>query len=311
MDRTIARPLAVLGATAVLAAVVVPLATAGAGTGSGDPRAAASASVKQQLRTLRRQVRTLRRLARRLGAQVRSVEGQPGPAGPTGAPGPEGPQGAEGPQGVAAPCEGNEPQDVMVVAGPLCVDRYEASIWDAPTGGNQITGEVPCSDDGQDCDDIYARSVPGVLPSVEITWFQAQRALANSGKRLPTSAEWQLAVAGTPDSEDCNIAEGGTVEMTGSYPDCASVWNTNDMVGNVAEWAADWVTASTAAPGWGPFGTFASDDLMALAGASTTTQGPGALIRGGSFGAIAGPFYLEARVTPQTPDASVGFRGVR
>src|SRR5256885_10575002 len=35
------------------------------------------------------------------------------------------------------------------------------------------------------------------------TYFQAQQALANSGKRLPTNAEWQAAVAGTPHSSAC------------------------------------------------------------------------------------------------------------
>jgi len=37
-------------------------------------------------------------------------------------------------------------------------------------------------------------SLPSVLPSAFITWFQAQEAYANSGKRLPTIAE----CAGSP-----------------------------------------------------------------------------------------------------------------
>ncbi|MPZ91072.1 MAG: hypothetical protein GEU68_05495 [Actinobacteria bacterium] len=47
--------------------------------------------------------------------------------------------------------------------------------------------DYPCNDNGQNCKGkIYARSVAGVTPSRYITWFQAQQALANSGKRLPT-----------------------------------------------------------------------------------------------------------------------------
>ena len=72
---------------------------------------------------------------------------------------------------------------------------------------------APCADSGQNCtDDIYAVSLPGVTPSAFITWFQAQQACTNAGKRLPTNAEWQAAVAGTPDpgpddgTTDCNTA---------------------------------------------------------------------------------------------------------
>jgi hypothetical protein len=34
-------------------------------------------------------------------------------------------------------CPGNDPADVMVRVGNLCVDVYEASVWSAPTGGTQ------------------------------------------------------------------------------------------------------------------------------------------------------------------------------
>src|SRR5207245_9976635 len=121
-------------------------------------------------------------------------------------------------------------------------------------------------------------------PSANITWFQAEQALANSGKRLPSNAEWQQAAAGTPDQgaspgpQDCNVNSSGPV-ATGSRLNCVSAWGANDMVGNLDEWVADWVPASSSGPGWGSF----SDDFMALSGASTTAQGPGALSRGGGF----------------------------
>ena len=57
---------------------------------------------------------------------------------------------------------------------------------------------APCTNNGQNCaNDIYAVSLPAVMPSAFITWFQAQEACANAGKRLPTSAEWQVAANGT------------------------------------------------------------------------------------------------------------------
>ena len=116
-----------------------------------------------------------------------------------------------------------------VMAGTVCMDTYEASVWRVPdpattnaalvrkiqlgkatvndllAGGATQLGRAsddyaPCTDDGQNCaNDIYAVSLPGVLPAAFATWFQAQEACANSGKRLPTSAEWQVAANGTPD----------------------------------------------------------------------------------------------------------------
>jgi len=206
-------------------------------------------------------------------------------------------------------CPTLDPSDEMIWVGGVCIDKYEASIWDAPVGGNQITGAIPCNSNGQDCVGvIFARSVAGVGPRGSITWFQAQQALANSGKRLPSNAEWQMAVAGTPDhSGPCNT-DSGDVRNTGSDPGCISGWGAFDMVGNLWEWVAQWVPASTDCPGWGTF----SDDFMCFAGASTTVQGPGALIRGGDLvsGASAGPFAIGGFFRPSS-SGTIGFRGAR
>src|SRR5207237_7649964 len=120
---------------------------------------------------------------------------------------------------VAATCPAG-----MVKVGPTCIDRYEDSVWSKPNGGKQYgvsSADYPCNANGQDCSHIYARSVKGVKPSRFITYFQAQQALANSGKRLPTNAEWQAAVAGTPDSSACNV---NTIpaQNTGANAGCVS-----------------------------------------------------------------------------------------
>ncbi|MGH9380323.1 MAG: SUMF1/EgtB/PvdO family nonheme iron enzyme [Thermoanaerobaculia bacterium] len=206
-------------------------------------------------------------------------------------------------------CPTLDPTDEMMRVGGVCIDKYEASIWDAPVGGNQITGVIPCAANGQDCDNIYARSVAGVHPRDNITWFQAQAALENSGKRLPTNAEWQMAGRGTPDGLPCNVNSSGTV-VTGSIPDCVSTRGVFDMVGNLWEWVADWVPTSTFCPGWGAF----SDDQMCLAGASTELQGPGAVLRGGywfSGTAAAGPLAVRGDVQPSISSVGFGFRGAR
>ena len=209
-------------------------------------------------------------------------------------------------------CAGNNPDDVMVKVGSVCVDRYEASIWDSPTGGNQITGEVPCNPNGQDCTDIYARSVAGVKPTTHINWLQARQALANSGKRMPTNAEWQMAVAGTPDSTDCNVST-GSVANTGANSACVSNWGANDMVGNLGEWVADWDERSFASATWPGEGF--GDDTTGLGRASgePSIRFPGAVTRGGDFndGRKAGPFKLSAAHQPWRPAPVIGFRGVR
>src|SRR6266542_288694 len=209
-------------------------------------------------------------------------------------------------------CPGNDKTDIMVQVGPICVDVYEASVWSAKSGGTQYgatSDDYPCNANGQDCTNIFARSRAGVTPSAFITWFQAQQACANAGKRLRTNAEWQMAAAGTPDdtATACNISS-GAVAATGSFSGCVSNWGVNDMVGNLWEWVADWVPLSTSCTGWGSF----SDDLMCLAGASTT-GGPGALFRGGDFtsSAHAGPFAVVGSFQPFDAPFAVGFRCAR
>jgi hypothetical protein len=213
---------------------------------------------------------------------------------------------------VTAPklaCKGNSAADKMVRAGSVCIDRYEASIWTAKTGGSQITGAIPCDANGQDCKGkIFARSVKGVAPRDSITYFQAQQALANSGKRLPSNTEWQQAVAGTPDSSACNVST-GSVANAGANPACVSSHGANDMVGNLWEWVADWVPRSSTCGSW-PAGY--GGDSQCLAGAATTGA-PGALIRGGFFGGgtNAGPFAVNGPNEPSGSFGTVGFRGAR
>lgn len=144
----------------------------------------------------------------------------------------------------------------MVQVGDICVDTYEASVWSTPTGGIQYGDEEaefpppPCQPDGRGCTEIYARSVAGVLPSTWMTWFQAQQACANVGKRLLTNAEWQTAAADTPLGSGICIYGFGLPgkELTGTgvetpgdpTDDCVSRWGVFDMVGNVGEMVSDW-----------------------------------------------------------------------
>ena len=147
-------------------------------------------------------------------------------------------------QGYFYPATGTCPDD-MVAAGSLCVDKYEASLIDASDAPADST---TCNADGSNCADdsdattpvnspIFAQSVAGVLPANAPSWFQAAIACANVGKRLPSSAEWQMAAAGT-NGADCNAA-GGALANTGASPNCVSTAGAFDMVGNLWEWTAD------------------------------------------------------------------------
>jgi hypothetical protein len=226
-----------------------------------------------------------------------------------------------GPDTCAPPIPGT---GLMDRAGAVCIDRYEASIWTAPDGGIRLTTEAQidaeCPDSGQpqsgaDCEGFFARSVHGVEPAHDITWFQAQQALANSGKRLPTNAEWQQAVSGTPDSNACNV-DTPSVVATGASAGCVSRFGVHDMVGNLAEMVGDWDEfggENCGLWGEGDGSCFGSPNDPVI-----TTHVPHVMIRGGAFrsGTEAGPLAVSTVVTPLGAHiggglSAIGFRGVR
>jgi formylglycine-generating enzyme required for sulfatase activity len=291
-----------------LVATIALISTAIAGPGGGTT---ASASVSKQLKKLKRTVAGQQQQISRLQQQLDQLARQPGPQGP------------QGPAGTAPACQGNGSGDVMVAAGAVCIDRYEASVWSSPTGGTQLTTEAQidaaCPDNGQNCPGIFARSVPGVEPARRITYFQAQQALANVGKRLPTNAEWQQAVAGTPDpgtdngTTDCNVDSTISVSNTGSRSACVSRFGAFDMVGNLWEWVGDWDEVAGGCASW-PAGFGSDFTCLGMADTDVSTRFPAALIRGGFFtdGSGAGPFAVFGGNRPSdSGNSGIGFRGAR
>ena len=154
-----------------------------------------------------------------------------------------------------------------------------------------------------------------MAPSAFSTWFQAQQACANAGKRLPSNAEWQAAAAGTPDpgpdngTTDCNTSNSGLgMTLTGSRNVCVSSRGAFDMVGNLSEWVADWLPRSPVCGTWSA-DVSPTGDAQCLAGTATTGE-PGALVRGGGWfdGASAGPLTVIGAFAPSLSSDHVGFR---
>lgn len=106
------------------------------------------------------------------------------------------------PNSVASLAKNERDKEGMVKVGPIWVDIYEMSVWNAaPFGtGTQLgatSDNYSCVDTGNDCSAHYAQSRYNVTPSRYMSWFQASRFCANSGKRLITDADWQVQALGT------------------------------------------------------------------------------------------------------------------
>jgi formylglycine-generating enzyme required for sulfatase activity len=238
----------------------------------------------------------------------------------------------------------------MVPSGAGCIDRFEASLWKVIDPGcivqikqginlpphclqqAQQVGingvdytDVQCHFNGGGCKNLFALALPGVIPARSINYFIAAAACRNTGKRLPSNAEWQAAALGTPDpwpqtdpGNQCNVS-GGAVALTGSRSQCVSDVGAFDMVGNVIEFVADWGPLATTGTTWDVFIPGFGGDVSNMGGAPNgTIYGlPGTTLRGGSFafgsggfGELAGVYAIDQNGAPNSiGDATAaGFR---
>jgi len=250
------------------------------------------------------------------------------------------------------------------------VDRYEATVWTTRNGdGTPLGTTSPDYPDGFPSNGqwgrppsrapstrLFALSRAGTWrPSVYLTWFQAQGACRISGKRLPTGEEWLAAANGTDDllGTTSDGADGRCVLVGGvaaviTRPRCRSRWGAHDMIGNVAEWTADWMAsvgrgsayttpgaingneaangaaawpdAGRQAAGWPDSPSYGGDRVFSVNSAAYTIPGnvdfrfgvPSAVLRGGTArdATGAGVFYVNYAVAPSYEDDATGFRCV-
>jgi hypothetical protein len=279
--------------------------------------------------------------------------------------------------GVAAAARAQCADDAVEI-GTACVDKYEASLWRLAPGSEKLVakirrgrislaaleasgasqiGAVPdsCLDvdfgagfppTGNWTEPLYAVSVPGVLPTSCVTWFQAATACRLSGKRLVSNAEWQAAALGTPDPGEADDLATTCATFTdhgvpaGSRSACVSIAGTHDMVGNVWELTADWQPLASGCIQWGPeMGndiscvgvTDAPIDPVGFRGKwrgllqqvgvrlfrveslEPVPGMPSSVIRGGNFaiGERAGVYAIYAGIPPNVQSRSTGFRCAR
>ena len=171
--------------------------------------------------------------------------------------------------------DGGCPEEMTLVGGRVCVDRWEAALEVAAMDGG-VAPWSPYENPGTRV--VRAVSRAGVVPQGYITGEQSQRACMAAGKRLCAISEWLSACRGpmnlvypygnTYERRRCNEArtphpvvqffgtssgvftftnmnnpginmQPDSLARTGAFTGCVSPSGAWDMVGNLHEWIAD------------------------------------------------------------------------
>ncbi len=215
-------------------------------------------------------------------------------------------------------------QRVDLAGGSLCIDVYENGVGEAcPLKSPSSSLDTKTNMETAGC---QAVSAPEVSPWTYVSFHQAKTLCAARGARLPSPEEWYEAALGTPDSDDCNIAGGGST--VGRFAACVSARGMYDMVGNVWEWVDGEVVDGSFAGQLVPAEGYVHE--VSSAGIAIVTEpapspmynddyfwsdsvGTYALMRGGFYGSgtDAGVYATHAKTVSSFASPATGFRCVQ
>lgn len=169
--------------------------------------------------------------------------------------------GAQAHDGLDNNCSGvvDEAGGIMVKAQMhdgtyFAIDAYEETVFESSDCTGSRFGEhqddYPAGFPGQgdNSTELYACSLPGIIPSGFLSWYRAKWACEAQGKRLCSAEEFQAACSGKaltayPYGTNfipgiCNEGwvEPSQVAPTGSFQSCVNDYGCYDMSGNLNEW---------------------------------------------------------------------------
>jgi formylglycine-generating enzyme required for sulfatase activity len=230
--------------------------------------------------------------------------------------------------------------DIMVKTGTYWTDKYETRIIDVsgPTwkDNDDAAAADPADTDirgnGQGLPPTWMAFSQKANGSSGMSWFVAQKAAGNAGKRLITNAEWQLASSGTLRGDATPQPTYGEDWSTLTITDQdISMFGIVGMVGSLNEWVADWgqygpdnglATGATKDQGasygndvaWNVAGAALTNNTSISGGGYVYVAGlPAAIIRSGSsdHGTGAGVFDFYTVASPTFWYPRQGFRCAR
>jgi formylglycine-generating enzyme required for sulfatase activity len=187
--------------------------------------------------------------------------------------------------------------DFLIDVTEVTQAQYAEFLED--TGYRPPYVEEEWAEDGWDWDGATPPAATRDHPVVLVSWYDARAFCAWAGKRLPTEAEWQLAVLGPADDErifpwgdsyDASKLNHGRLEEpnfddsdgwertspAGAFPTGASRYGLLDAFGNAWEWTAD-----IRVPTWGD--VLGERQGERIVDPHTGTVGLYAAVRGGAY----------------------------
>lgn len=198
----------------------------------------------------------------------------------------------------------------LVFVNAFYIDTHEVTNEDYAVCVAAGACREPQEADSKTREGYFTNKVFAKFPVVNVTWQDAADYCKFVEKRLPTEAEWERAARGIADDRRYPWGNGspnmnrmntslipGDTEMVNIYTGGVSPYGAADMLGNVAEWTADWYDAE-----WYRKGE-RNDPQGPVSGSEK-------VVRGGSFETPINELHAASRegMDPDAYSYAVGFR---